>query len=65
VDKLNYENVNYLKIPQQHRLAADNAHMRPAGRVFETLPLTIFLNISSLFEIQNVINLNMCYAPGD
>jgi len=25
----------------------------------------IFVNIYSLFEIKNVINLNMCHAPGD
>jgi len=26
---------------------------------------SIFVNIYSLFEMQNVINLNMCRAPGD
>jgi len=28
-------------------------------------PWSIFFNIDSLFEIQNVINLNICHAPGD
>jgi len=29
------------------------------------LPSSIFVTISILFEIQNVINLNMCHAPRD
>jgi len=28
-------------------------------------PWSIFVNIYSLFEIQNVINLNICHEPGD
>jgi len=28
-------------------------------------PWSIFIDIYSLFEIQNVINLNMCHSPGD
>jgi len=34
--------------------------LRPHG-----LRWSIFVNIYGLFEIQNVINLNMCHAPGD
>jgi len=34
-------------------------------RVHTGLSLYIFVKIYSRFEIQNIINLNICYAPGD